>query len=374
MRRGRPLGAGRPVAYPRRQVTELAIESAAEPLADEWEALADRAGAAPFLRPGWVTAWWAAFGAGDLQVLALRRDGRLAGVIPLRRSGRSLLSPANWHSPVFGPVAESPEAERELLRRTFALPVRSVDLRLLDASGGTLARALAAAREAGRLVLSRPLTRSPFVTLDGDWDAYERGLSRNRRKGVRRRLQGLDAQGAVSFEVANGETRLDALLEEAFAVEASGWKGERGTAMASRSHTRRFYADLARWAARRGWLRLAFLRLDGRPLAFDLAFEHAGTWYSLKAGYELEYRRYAPGVLLTYETLRHAFASGLRRFELLGDVDEFKLGWTRAERVLERAWMRAFATSSAGRAEATLFHARERARPIARRIRERTGA
>jgi CelD/BcsL family acetyltransferase involved in cellulose biosynthesis len=25
---------------------------------EAWDALADRAGAAPFLRPGWIAAWW----------------------------------------------------------------------------------------------------------------------------------------------------------------------------------------------------------------------------------------------------------------------------------------------------------------------------
>ena len=36
-----------------------------------------------------------------------------------------------------------------------------------------------------------------------------------------------------------------------------------------------FYRRVAAWAAERDWLRLAFLRLDGRPLAFDLALETA---------------------------------------------------------------------------------------------------
>ena len=38
-------------------------------LAEEWDGLADRVGAAPWTRPGWVAAWWRAFGSGRLQIV-----------------------------------------------------------------------------------------------------------------------------------------------------------------------------------------------------------------------------------------------------------------------------------------------------------------
>jgi CelD/BcsL family acetyltransferase involved in cellulose biosynthesis len=44
---------------------------------ERWDALADRAGAAPFLRPGWIAAWWRAFGRGRLEILTAGSGGRL---------------------------------------------------------------------------------------------------------------------------------------------------------------------------------------------------------------------------------------------------------------------------------------------------------
>ena len=79
-------------------------------------------------------------------------------------------------------------------------------------------------------------------------------------------------------------------------MEGSGWKTR--TAIASRPDTRRFYRDVARWAAGRGWLRLGFLRLDGRALAFDFCLEHAGTHYLLKTGFDPAFRAYGPGMLM----------------------------------------------------------------------------
>jgi CelD/BcsL family acetyltransferase involved in cellulose biosynthesis len=349
--------------------TALTIEPGLERVASEWEELAERSAAKPFQRPAWFSAWWGAFGDGVLQVAVLRRNGAVVGTMPLLRDRYQLRSPTNWHTPAFGPLATSQEDEEELLMRVFSLEIAIVSLAMLDFSHGNDQRVTEAARRAGRRVVSRPLATSPSVVLDGDWEGYERGLSKNRRKGIRRRLRGLEAQGEVLFEVDRGEERLDELLEEAFRVEASGWKGERGTAIASGPETRSFYTGVARWAAERGWLRLGFLRLDGRPLAVDFAIEQGGAWYSLKAGYESAYSTYAPGVLLLHAELRHAFASGLERFELLGQADDFKRGWT--DRTVEFGWVGAFASSPAGRVLGTVTRARERIRPVVQALRSR---
>jgi CelD/BcsL family acetyltransferase involved in cellulose biosynthesis len=103
-----------------------------------------------------------------------------------------------------------------------------------------------------------------------------------------------------------------------------GWKGARGTAIASQPHTRRFYIEVARWAADRGWLRLAFLRLDGRPLAVQYLLDVNGVRYALKGGYDPSAERFSPGILLLEALLEHAFATAARRFALLGGDEPYK--------------------------------------------------
>ena len=97
--------------------------------------------------------------------------------------------------------------------------------------------------------------------------------------------------------------------------------GFRPSFISSNAATRRFYTDVARWAADRGWLRLAFLRVDGTPLAFDFALEADGVHYLLKTGFVEAARALAPGVVLRFWMVRRAFQLGLTRYELLGTVD-----------------------------------------------------
>ena len=78
-----------------------------EAIATEWEALADAVGASPFVRAGWISAWWRAFGSGTLEIVTARSgNGHLSGVLPLHRRYGAVRSTTNWHSPEFGLLAD----------------------------------------------------------------------------------------------------------------------------------------------------------------------------------------------------------------------------------------------------------------------------
>ena len=209
----------------------------------------------------------------------------------------------------------------------------------------------------------RTLEKPPYLQTDGDREEYERVLDRRVLSESRRRRRRLSEEGELSFDSNNGREGLDALLEEGFRVEASGWKGEAGTAILSREETRRFYTEIARWSAERGWLRLAFLRLDGRAIAFQYLIEHGGVVSQLKGGFDEEYRKFAPGTLLVQEVIARAFDSEARRYEFLGADEPFKLEWATARH--DRNLLQAFAPTVAGRVDRAAF---EYGRPAAKRV------
>jgi CelD/BcsL family acetyltransferase involved in cellulose biosynthesis len=324
----------------------LATVPSIEPLALEWEELASRVGAPPFVRPGWVGAWWRHFGVGTLEIRTLRRHGRLAAVLPVARRSGSLRSVTNYHSPLSGLLAEDRTAATELARTLFASGPRHVSFTSLSPGGTSLTACLLAAEEAGYRVVVRPFQRSPSLDLQGDLAGYESGLSRNLVADLRRSRRRLDEQGKVVVEIARGRARLEQLLGEVFAVEASGWKGARNTAIRSRPETRGFYTDVARWAAARDTLRIFLLRLDRLPVAMLYAVQEAGACHLLKGGYHPAYRRFSPGKLLMHAVVSHCFATGVSRLELHGDAEPYKLRWASA--VCERKRIDAFSPTPAG--------------------------
>jgi glycosyltransferase involved in cell wall biosynthesis/CelD/BcsL family acetyltransferase involved in cellulose biosynthesis len=321
----------------------------------EWDELASATGAPPFLRPGWILPWATEFAGGDLRIHAIRRGGELTAVVPLIARRGALRSPTNWETPVFGPVGRSSDEIAELLREVLRMgSFRRLDLRFLPVEEAGSRECIDEARAAGWRVLTRTAMRSPYLELGGQWSTYESArLPGDRRRELRRRLRKLEALGAVEWEAADGTERLDHLLGEGFRVEASGWKGGRGTAIVSRPSTERFYRAVARWASERGWLRLSFLRLDGQPLAFDLAFEENGAHYLIKTGFDEVYGKYNPGLLLRREMLKRSFERGLSTYEFLGHTMPWKLIWTDTCR--ERLVVQTFSASASGSAEWAAF-------------------
>ena len=351
------------------------IHNGVEPLEAEWDALAARTGATPFVYPGWIAAWYRAFGRGRPVVAALRRDGALAAVAALEARSGTVRSATNWHTPEYDVVADSPEAARALADAVIALRPRRIELRFLDGGGLALPAFRGAAAGAGYRLLTRRLEQSPYVPVTGDWDAHTASLSSTMLKELERRWRRLEKEaGAASFTVETGEAGLDEALEAGFRLEASGWKGRGGTAIVSRPETRAFYTDIARWAAERGFLRLAFLSAGDRPIAFQFDLELDGVVYHLKPGYDESYARFRPGKLLTRQVVRSAFERGARRYEFLGDADRHKLEWT--SNVRERLLLQAFAARPAGLAELAAFRfgrpAAQRALSAYERVRERT--
>lgn len=333
-----------------------------EPLIDEWNDLADRTHACPFMRPGWIASWLRAFGRGRLVIFAARRRGRLDGLLPLERRAGVLRSPTNAHTPEFGMLAEE-DAARGLASAVFAHAGRAVVLEYLDTEAAGFEVLLEAARAAGYRQLVRPVARSPYLRASPSLAEHERSLSTNLRHDVERRLRRLGEVGAVSVQICDGRERLDQLLEDGFRVEQLSWKGGRGTAVASQSQTRSFYADVARWAASAGWLTLAFLRLDDQPIAFQFDLETPGTYYSLKIGYDPAYERFSPGKVLTYAMVSRAVSRGMSTYELLGRDEPWKQSWTDTSR--EHASLQAFASSAAGYLTWSAFvHGRSLARRI----------
>jgi CelD/BcsL family acetyltransferase involved in cellulose biosynthesis len=343
-------------------VIALERHARTESLAAEWDALADRAGATPFTRPGWVSAWAAAFAPRRLEVLVARRDGRLAGVLAVVRGRAGTRSAANAHTPHFEILGEDPSVVRTLVDGLYAERPRSVTLAYLDPAAAGWTAALAGARGARYRAATRVVLRAPCVTVAGEHEAYLRARRRGFLADLRRRRRRLAEGGAVTFEAGDAGPRTTALLDELLILEAAGWKAGRGTAIAARGSTRRFYAGVVAWAAARGSLRLLVLRLDRRPLAALLGVQEDGVLYLLKGGFDPDYARYSPGQLVLAEAIERAFADGLRRIELGGGADAYKLQW--ADAVHDLVGVSAFAPSAAG---SLGWIAVARGRPLAQR-------
>lgn len=181
-------------------------------------------------------------------------------------------------------------------------------LRLASATGRALEGAL---QRRGWTRDVRDAFERPVLDRAGDYETYAGAhRSRARRKRLLRQRERLAALGAMAHRSATGGPELPLAVERFLALERAGWKGARGTALASRAST----AALARaaFAAADGpvSVRADLLVLDDAPVAISLALLAGGTAYLLKTAYDERFRAYAPGLLLEDEIIRAFYATG----------------------------------------------------------------
>jgi hypothetical protein len=201
----------------------------------------------------------------------------------------------------------------------------------------------------GREVLLTPTGSSFVISCDRTYDELLAGLGSRSRAGVRRHRRRLEALGDVRFETVTEESALAAALETFLEVEASGWKGARGTrtAVAFRNGQPDFFRELI--LARQGDDRceISGVYVEGKCIAATVGMRTGGEFAAFKTGYDEEYSRFSPGHLLLSHTLERCCAdAGISRVNLVSD-EEWQLSWRpeivhlqKAYAALQPAWGR----------------------------------
>jgi CelD/BcsL family acetyltransferase involved in cellulose biosynthesis len=212
----------------------------------------------------------------------------------------------------------------------------------------------------------------PYIELDDTWRDPEKHFNKTRRGDFRDKWRKARSIGPVAFDIiTSGSTKLDAYLEEAFAVEGAGWKRATGTAIAVSRYRTAFYSAFAKYAAQEGILRLCFLRIGGKAAAMEYAVECNGRFFSHKIGYDEKFAFCAPGNLLRLEIIRYAAERGLRSYEFMGTDEPWTYLWTKSVRPMVR--LKAYPISARGLWALAYdkLHVRNRTRTPNRRSKKR---
>lgn len=160
-------------------------------------------------------------------------------------------------------------------------------------------------------------------------DAFLSGLSKNHRKKMRRADKALAAHGNVEL-VDYESSKLADHLNEAFAIEHRGWKGDDGTSIRSDRNVESYFRSLAASLDADGFLAIQFLRVDGRAVAFDFGFLAKGVRGSHKISYDPEFAKSSPGQVLVGKQIENALDDGVERFDTIGPATEAIQKWTDA--------------------------------------------
>ncbi len=285
------------------------------PVADDWRDLAARA-LEPnvFYEPAFALAAGAVFGrdVGAVLVWSGTQPRKLLGFFPARvvrrRYGLPLPVLEAWthpYAPLGTPLVEREAAEPVIaawlahLAGDLALP--GLVLLPLIAEDGPFATALGAMLRRLQMPFADFARHSrPLLVPGDDRAAYlEQAISAHRHRELRRSVRRLADLGALLFTASTEPQAVGREIEDFFALEASGWKGDVGTAAADNDEVRSFMKIAIQALGAEGKVAINRILIDGRAIAATITLRSGdGAWY-WKTAYDETLARYAPGVLLS---------------------------------------------------------------------------
>jgi CelD/BcsL family acetyltransferase involved in cellulose biosynthesis len=208
---------------------------------------------------------------------------------PLIRAGRE----AEFWAAILAELDQAPWA-KGFLYLTNLVEDGPVHRGLAEAAAG-LGRRCATVYRFERAMLASSLSPEAY---------FEAALRNKKRKELRRLSARLAELGKVEFATLGPGEDVGAWCDSFLALEASGWKGRSGTALAQFPDTEAFFRAALKGAHDAGRLEALALRLDGKPIAMLVNLVAPPGAFSFKIAIDEDFARFSPGVLLQIENLR----------------------------------------------------------------------
>ncbi len=129
----------------------------------------------------------------------------------------------------------------------------------------------------------------------------ERAIGRHRQKELRRQWRRLTETGAVLITAATEPAAVGRALDDFLTIEAGGWKGKAGTAIADHEDLLRFIVTAVGDLAVEGKAAINRILVDGRAIAAAVVLRSGRLAWLWKIAYDEAFARYSPGVMVTVE-------------------------------------------------------------------------
>lgn len=264
----------------------------------------------------WGRTWWNCLGSGELHLLALRRENRLAGIAPLVRRGDCLTLLGDKEVCDYLDIVSAPGDEESILRAALGFARQhgwNLDLQPLLAGSPSVTLLGTLAGQAGYSIHTEPLDVSYMLDLPDSWESYLNVLPAKHRHELRRKMRRLASAGKAAFSTSHDTEDFLHLFRQ---------QADKAAFLTPARET--FFREMMRELWDKGWLKLYFLELDGKRVAGTLCFDYKDVMSLYNSGFDPLYSDLSVGLIAKAWSIRAAIEMGRRRFDLLRGAENYK--------------------------------------------------
>lgn len=303
-----------------------------EKLEEEWESLWPLTSFQhPFLTPTWYKVWFNHFGnPPEVKLLLGRKNsGNLLGLGFLQESNYeqkkkiSLLGSIDvWDYRDFIIAAGEEKAFFEQLIFLLGANHWSIlELQGISEFSPTLKVLLPILEAQGWAVFKEVEEVALYLDLPSSWAEFLANLKGKERHELRRKLRRLEKEGDFTMEILKKLSPAQEEMEKFFNLHR---KSRKDKAEFMTPQMEKFFRDLANEFQKKGWLELSFLRIKGEEAAAFFSFDFQDSKYLYNSGYDPDFGRLSPGILLAAFSIQEAIKNGKKKFNLLRGREDYK--------------------------------------------------
>lgn len=357
---------------PVRTTAMVHTESEFDALEDTWSELVDQSSASVFLTFEWLRTWWTYFGKGrQLHCIVFKSNGHIVSIAPLFRERVRLfgMTVATRLQFLGSPMSDYldiiilPGYEQVVLD-DLAGYLRStsgewdfLDMENVSETSNAWRLVTRSLKTYGIPISKYSGTLCQQITLAPTYELFFQGLGPHVRDNLKRKFKKLQKEHAVEHEVFKHETDDIPSAVEAFAqIHSERWKSLGYPSAFDDRDNLQFHIDVAKKFARRGWLRLSFIKVDNRRVAvgFGFSFKRRVYLYQCNASGSEDVMRCSPGSLIKVLSIQEAISEGVTIYDFMRGDESYKSREWRT--TITRNWLiRATSPRLTGKLRALLY-------------------
>ena len=175
-----------------------------------------------------------------------------------------------------------------------------------------------------------------WIDINGSFEDYWNARGKNLRQNMRKQRTKLASEGVtLTMRSLHAPEEMASAVEQYGALESTGWKANKGTAIHESNPQGLFYLKLFENAALREEAIIYEFLFDDRIVAMNLCLRNKTTLVVLKTTYDESIKNYSPAFLLRLEELEQFFVEkDYGRMEYYGRMMDWHTKWTENKRTL----------------------------------------